>query len=1630
MRQNNGSRREVIDRLVTYVIERLPKEEAPLLKSFISQYFLSVSAEDLTSRSMLDLYGAVLSHWNFISHRKPDECKIRVYNPNFEEHGWQSTHTIIEIAYLDKPFLVDSISMELARLGLSMHLVIHLGGLRLRRGLDGKITDVLEQKTTLEDKPEETDILNEMTLYIETDRQTDPAALDKITESLRQVVNDVNRVVEDWRPMYAAVLKTIEELKEVSLKSSGEVEINEIIEFLKWIADDHFTLTGFAEYRFIEQNQAKSFQAVPETCLGLSKMADIYAPEFHLSEFPPETQNVVLSKEQILLLGKASFKSRVHRPAYTDFIVIKFFDAEGNIIKAYRFAGLYTAVAYNNSPKQIPFLRYKVNTIVQKAGFPPRGHDERALINILETLPRDDLFEGSIDDLLSLSTDILHIQERQKIRLFIRKDTYARFFSCLVFIPRERFNSQLRTRIQSILLEALQGYEVSFETRFSESLLARIHLIIRIHPLTPVVYDTKDLENKLIEVSRSWREDLRDAIIGQSGESKGNELLKRYSNAFPASYRESFTPKVALVDIEYFENLSDKNILGLSLYKPLEETEDAIRFKLIRIGATIPLSDVVPIFEHMGLKVISERPYEITPKERPSIWINDYRMIHPMGQPLNIESFKEIFQEAFSKIWHDEAEDDGFNRLVFSAQLNWREISLLRAYAKYFWQVGFTFSQSYIEDTLNTNATIAKDLILLFELRFNPDHRSTDVEINEQKTKIESALENVLNLDQDRILRRYLQAVMSTLRTNYFHRTPQGDPKPYISFKLDSCKMPEMPLPVPKYEIYVYSPRVEGIHLRADKVARGGIRWSDRKEDFRTEILGLMKAQQVKNAVIVPMGAKGGFVVKHLIEQITREKAMEEVVFCYETLIRGLLDLTDNSKGDNIVTPGRTVRYDDLDPYLVVAADKGTATFSDLANTLSKEYDFWLDDAFASGGSTGYDHKKMGITARGGWESVKRHFQEMGVDILNNNFTVVGIGDMSGDVFGNAMIISNRIKLIAAFDHRHIFLDPNPDPEISYKERRRLFELPRSSWADYDAALISEGGGVFPKSAKSIPLSSQVKEALHIDTTSEKLTPNELIKAILKAPTDLLWNGGIGTFVKSSHESNLAVGDRANDAIRVNGKDLRYKVVGEGGNLGFTQLGRIEYAQQGGRINTDAIDNSGGVNCSDNEVNIKILLNGVVVAGDLTEKQRNELLRSMENEVAELVLKNNRLQTEAISVAVAQAAENLEMYIRVLDEMEKEGNIDRAVEFLPDQAEVAARKAAGKGLTRPEIAVLMAYSKTLLKKALLESSVPREPYFDKYLSQAFPQVLSEKFKPYMEKHRLRNEIIATQISNAVINEMGISFVYRLQDETDGEPADIVRAYTVSREIYGAEDLHNQIRTLGTSVNSNTQFSMIHEVNRLIRRGTRWFLRNRRTGFDITETIELFAPKLTEIIAHLPHMLQKGSGSVVVIERDLEDLMQKGIPEALAYRMSITGALYSALDIIEAATQNNFPVDKLAFLYFAVGSKLELGWFREQIKIHSINNHWEALARASFRDDIDKYQRNITVAIMQANGDNFENTDALIESWIKKHQALLRRWTNFMTELKGIQTPEYMMFSVALGELQEMAEASVAAGKVQ
>lgn len=1607
---NEKERQQIIQKLVSYAEQHLPKTQMAVMRPFIEKYYAYTSVDDLHYRSEQDLFGPVLSLWELMYRRNPGEYKRRIFNPQKDSDGWETSHTVLEFILDDQPFLVDTICTELNSKGLAVHFLVHLGGIKILRNARNEIIEVLPYDSKNEEAGKEAPI------YLEIDRQTNPQVLEELGEVLDKVINDARIAVADWEKMQEEVRKTLVEIDEIN-PPINKAEIEESKTFLQWLLKDHFTFLGYREYERVGQGESLALRLVPETGLGVLRDTHNSKVLRYYNEIPDKAQKISLSKN-LLLLAKTNTRSTVHGRRYTDFISVKRYNAQGEIIGERWFIGLYTRPVYSDSPRSIPVIRLKIAEILKRSKLPINGRGYKVLTHILETLPRDDLFQANVSELYDLSLAILQLHDRRCIRLFARKDIYNRFVSCLVYVPRDEFTMELVNRMQEILQQAFSALEISYTTLFPDSILARIHFTIRLDTKRKVHYDLDEIEKKLIEVGRSWRDSLHEKLNEHFGEEGGNQLFSRYGREFPISYQEVFPAAMAVFDIERIEKLSDKNDLELKLYRPESTTESSLHLRLFHLNQAIPLSEAIPILEKMGFRVIGEQPYEIKLKDKRVIWINDFNMVYSQGSEIMIEDKPEIFQEAFKKIWHGEAEHDGFNSLVLSAHLSWQEIVVLRGYAKYLKQIGFTFSQEYMETTLSRHSKVVRLLLQLFFERFDPQlqkgERTTEI-LSQLETQINAALDAVSNLDEDRILRMFLNLIKATVRTNYYQKDAQGNSKTYLSFKFNPHEIMNVPLPLPAHEIFIYAPSFEGVHLRAGKVARGGIRWSDRKEDFRREVLGLMKAQQVKNAVIVPAGAKGGFVPKNLPVDGSRDAIMEEAISCYKNFIRGLLDLTDNFHGSDIIPPKNTVCYDPPDPYLVVAADKGTATFSDFANQISSEYDFWLGDAFASGGSAGYDHKKMGITARGAWESVKRHFQEGAIDI-NQPFTVVGIGDMSGDVFGNGMLQSEFIKLVAAFNGTHIFIDPNPDPAKSFAERQRLFNLPRSTWEDYDSKLISAGGGVFKRSLKTIQLTPQIKKCFNLE--KDQLSPNELIQALLKASVDLLWNGGIGTYVKASTETNLDAGDRTNDAVRVNGNELTCLVVAEGGNLGLTQLARIEYEFIGGRINTDFIDNSGGVDCSDHEVNIKILLNNLVVKNEMSLSSRNHLLVQMTDEVAQLVLHDNYRQVRAIGIAKSQSLAYLDLYGRFLKEYAKQGKIDIRLEFLPDEEVFMARKGTGIGLSRPEIAVLLAYSKIILKAEIMESDLPNDPYLSHYMLYAFPKLLRSKYSAAMEQHRLRKEIIVTQLSNLLINDMGITFVFQMHDETGASSADIVRAYAISREIFNLDEYWKAINSLDVSIDVQTEMTLL--VVQLIRRSTRWLLREWRSSLDVESTIALFLKGIKQLRKMLPKLFTVVEQAH--FDRKVSEWIEAGVPEEIAAEIASVRTLSAALNIVQASLETGGEISKIAQIYFSLADCLGLDEFREMINNYPIDNRWMVLARSAVKGDLDWQQKALTVEVLKQ--DAGKSPAEQIQMWADKNQFLINRWQTVFTEIKSNPAYEYSMLVVAVRELLSLAQANL------
>ena len=1581
-------------------------------EQFLRTYYRHVAPEDIVERSDVDLFGAAMSQYKVASVRPQGTANIRVFTPSVSEHGWSCEgHTVVEVVTDDMPFLVDSVTMELNEQSRSVHMVVH-PQLLVRRDITGELQEIFtseQQDGPGHDMPH--DVFRESWMHIEIDRETEPEDLTDIEQSLAKVLRDVREAVEDWERMHAQARQIVADLEE-SPPPLPEQEIAEGKALLEWLADDHFTFLGYREYQLGTEGEDDVLRAVPGTGFGILRSDQDMSPSF--GKLPPLVKAKARDKT-LLVLAKANSKATVHRPVYLDYIGVKTFDDAGDVVGERRFLGLFSSAAYTESLTRIPVIREKAQQVIDRAGFDPLSHTGKSLMDVLETYPRDELFQTPVEELAPIAEAVLQTRERRQLRLFIRRDVYGRFLSCLVYLPRDRYTTAVRERIASILKTQLSGESVEYTARVSESMLARLHFVIR-PPRGELVgdFDLADLERRLAEAARSWRDDFLTAVHAEYGEEEGATLGRLYADAFPEAYKEDYPPRTGAADLGRLEAIEGEEGVALSFYERVDAQPGEARLKVFRIGPQLSLSQVLPMLSTMGVEVIDERPYELEGLKRQS-YIYDFGLRYTRPLP---HGARELFQDTVNAVWVGRNESDRFNALVLAAGLTWRQAVVLRAYAKYMRQGGTPFAQDSIEDALRGNVDITRLLVRLFEARFDPgrngdlaaDSETRVVTMVELEERIGTALDDVASLDHDRILRSYLTAIKATLRTNYYQPAEDGAPKSYLSLKLEPSAIPDLPEPRPRYEIFVYSPRVEGVHLRFGAVARGGLRWSDRRDDFRTEVLGLVKAQMVKNAVIVPVGAKGGFFCKQLPDPSDRDAWMAEGVACYKTFISGLLDVTDNlAEGENL-PPSRVVRHDGDDSYLVVAADKGTASFSDIANGVSDDYGFWLGDAFASGGSAGYDHKAMGITARGAWVSVQRHFREMGVDCQSEDFTAVGIGDMSGDVFGNGMLLSEHTRLVAAFDHRDIFLDPEPDAAGSFAERKRLFEAPRSSWKDYDTSLISEGGGVYSRSLKSITITPQVRRALDIEDSVTSMTPAELMRAILLAKVDLLWNGGIGTYVKAAAETHADAGDKANDPIRVDGGELRCRCVGEGGNLGFTQAGRIEYARADGRITTDFIDNSAGVDTSDHEVNIKILLDRVVANGDLTGKQRNDLLASMTDEVGDLVLADNYEQNLALANACANAPALMHVHEDWMRRLERQGLLNRELEFLPSRKQVADRIDRGQGLTAPELAVLLAYTKIVLADELLESDLPDDPFLRSDLFGYFPSKMRQQYRPQMEEHPLRREIVVTQAVNALVNGAGMTYFHRLSGETGAAPSEIIRANFLAREIYGFRAMMLEFASYDNKIDAAVQTRMRLELRTLVERASRWLVGNRRPPMDSDAIVDFFEVVVQRVCTELPDLLT--GRELEAYERRRKELESASVPEDLARRVAVLHPAYAVLGVVDTAHRDGLdPVD-VARLHFVLGERLGLPSLAARILNLPRTDRWQTMARAALRDELHAVHAQLTAQVL-GQTDSAEAVPQRVADWEEADQSAVTRAVSTLEEICSDEQADLARLSVGL-----------------
>ena len=1610
-------RKKTIDVVAGLALKQVKKADRVRTENFVRQYFSQLAIDDLEALDSAALMGMALHHLATAMRHKAGQPIVNVFNPTVETDGWRSSHTVVEIVNADMPFLIDSITAEMNNLGFGVHLSVH-PVMRMRRTPAGTLSEVLESGLLGVDKG----VLAESLIHLQIDEQP-LIRHEEIKAGVQAVLADVAVAVRDWRNMRSTLADLITELETLTVSMALE-DVSEVRDFLRWLHDDNFTFLGYREYAFHGTGAKATVSIAKKSSMGvLTDTSRVVFQEFRdLAKVPAEVRGFI-NKPDLLMVTKTDMRSRVHRPVQMDSVGIKRLDSKGKVVGFRVFVGLFTAGAYNRSPRAIPLLRRKIQGTFDRAGLPLNSHNGKTLLNILETFPRDELFQISTDQLLETALGILRLQDRQKVSLFIRRDDFERFMSCLIYLPRDRYSTDLRHKIQNVLQEAFDGQVTAHYAHLGDDALTRLHLVVKTTPGQIPKFDIKALEAHITDLTRSWADRLGGVLIELYGEMEGMRLLGAYQEAFNRNYEGSFTTAETVDDIKRIELTYVFGRLGLHLYQLDASSGPPLRFKIYNPRGPVALSDILPMLENLGLRVMEEIPYSAQPIGAAyKIVLHDFGL-EPRGKLMgSAESVRSRFHAAFDQIWSGNMESDSLNALILLAGLDWREVTVLRAYTKYLRQTGITFSEDYMARTLVENAEITRALIDMFVARFEPlDDQDEVVKSNRKaarlRVKLFDMLEDVSSADQDRILRRYINLVDVTLRTNFFQVTADGELKTWLSFKLSSRDIEELPLPRPKFEIFVYASRVEGIHLRFGNVARGGLRWSDRREDFRTEVLGLVKAQQVKNAVIVPVGSKGGFVVKNPPLDGDRDAVLAEGIECYKTFIRGLLDLTDNLDAHGqIVPPKRVARHDPDDPYLVVAADKGTATFSDIANSVSAEYAFWLGDAFASGGSVGYDHKKMGITARGGWESVMRHCREMGLDTQSQDFSVVGVGDMSGDVFGNGMLLSPHIRLVAAFNHMHIFIDPDPDAKKTLAERQRLFDLPRSSWSDYNAKLISKGGGVFERRSKSITLTKEIKQMFGLNV--DKIAPNDLIRLILKLDVDLLWFGGIGTYVKASSESNVDAGDRSNDAVRIDGRDVRARVIGEGANLGVTQRARVEYALSGGRLNTDAIDNSAGVDCSDHEVNIKILVDALVRQKKLTQKGRNALLARMTHEVGALVLRDNFAQTQAISILQARSLELVDHQIRLMRMLEKADRLNRTVEFLPDDETLNERAVGGKGLTRPEIAVLMSYSKIWLFDEILGSTLPDDPFLVNDLRRYFPTALQTKYAAEISQHRLRREIVATGVTNSMINRVGGSFVTQLMEKTGMMADEIARAFIVAREVFAVRDMWQPIEALGASVPAYAQIGMFLDINRLLDRATMWFLRNGVGDVPLAASVERFQAGISQLASGLASTLPAHYREDLTVRAQVYE--QEGVPKDLARRVAGLVNLAPGTDIVMLAEQRGLKVCDVAALYFAVGSRFRLGRLRGACEALHSESHWQKLAVAALIEEVFAHQYNLTAQVIDI-AKTISDPDKAIKMWADKYQGAIDRTEQLLKELWAGDINDLSMIAVASRALKSLTD---------
>jgi glutamate dehydrogenase len=1584
--------------LVDTLLEELGTSRVGLLAEFVRAYVRRVPAVLVAELGTSGLAAHVAHVYSFMSGREPGQLAVRAYNPELASDGWESAGSVVEVAVEDAPFLVDTVTTEMHVHGLQVRAVVH-PVVGVERSEDGRIEAITPARGAHR---------RESVMHFQADRRLDDGALEKLRADLVTVLSDLRLAVRDFLPMVERVETMIEAAQMGGSRWSPAV-IQESTEFLQWLTDDSFIYLGYREYAISGTGDEATIAVVPGSGLGI--MSDDARSRFvepvRVSELEQSVRDRLFSGP-LLTVAKTNRETAIHRRARMDYIGVKRFDESGAVVGELRMIGLFTSKAYAESARQIPLIRRKLEAIMRWEDLITGSHDYKAVVELFDSFPKDELFAAPAQELRTTIMSLAAMQEERNVRVFLRVDPMRRTVWAVVALPRDRVSTDLRVRLEHLFEFRYQGVVADYALSFATD-PARFHFTIHvgeggIPDVSPV-----DIQREVVAAARSWDDALSDALAGAVGEIRGHELARRYAALFPDYYKSASTIEAARFDVQQFERIGDDCPYVVALQNETGPSEPLLtRVKLYKTGGKAPLTELLPLLEQLGLTVVEEVPTRLQGDTAETRYLHDFGVLGPDGRQLDLAVYADLVSATVGAVWDGRAGSDWLNRLVVAGRLSWQQITILRAYREYRQVLGATFTSRYQNDCFVRNSGIARKLVQLFEIRFDPNRERAEEADDPEAAlvaDISADLDAVTSLDDDRILRGYLGMIQATVRTNAYVR--DGG---HLSFKLRCADVPSMPRPVPLWEIFVYSPDMAGVHLRGGTVARGGIRWSDRLEDYRTEILGLMKAQMVKNAVIVPVGAKGGFVLKN--PPADRSELREEERRQYITLMRGMLDLTDNMVSGEVVHPANVRVLDGPDPYLVVAADKGTAHLSDTANGVSAEYGFWLGDAYASGGSDGYDHKALGITARGGWESVTRHFREFGRDVMTEPFTAAGIGDMSGDVFGNGMLLSRQMRLLAAFDHRHIFIDPDPDPEASFEERARMFALPTSSWDDYNRELISAGGGIWPRIAKSIPLSPQAREALGIE--AERLTPTEVIHAILCAPVDLLWNGGIGTYVKAATETHADVGDRTNDAVRADGRELRARVVGEGGNLGLTQRGRIEYAGHGGRINTDAIDNSAGVDCSDHEVNLKILLGLAIEAGELTLEERNEVLQSVANDVVAHVLYDNYLQVQILSQETAVAHQRMEAYEDLMVELEARGLLERALEFLPSPEQMAERRAAGNGLVRPELCVLLAYAKRLLREQVLASELPDDPYLDASLAEYFPPAVVERFGHLMAAHPLRREIVATIVTNDVINSMGITFVSRMVAETGAGPEEVAGGFIVARDVSDAREPWDAVEKLDRVVANDVQADLMDGVDTVVAQLARWYLTH-VPQIDLQAEVERSRGPFAELVASMGDV----ATTAWRLARDerLERLLEQGVPREAARFAAIAPDLVYAPDIITVAQTYSRPIADVAHAFFVIGERLYLDVIERRASELPADTRWQRLAWASLADDLRLLRRQIASAVLAETGD--ASIDDAVDRYLAARTDPYGRLASLMTTLAAAPGDDASVIMVAVHQIRQV-----------